>query len=703
MAQRYVVIGAGAVGATVAAQLHATGVDTLAVARGANLAALRAGGLRYIRPSATPGGPADIRQVPLAVAAGPDEVTLRPGDVLVLATKAQDAEAVLAAWAWQPVHGGAAAATAGETLPLVLLQNGLDGARAALRRFATVVDAVVFCASTHLRPGEVIAPSAPHVAGFLLGRVPGGGTGDPVVEAIAADLRAGACQVRVVDDIGRWKAGKLLGNLAYNLDALYPPSPRRDEASAALVAEARHVLSAAGIDPAGFADLRAPDGGSPGAAGGIGLDVTTLGPREIPGFDRPGSSTWQSLARGGSVEADYLNGEIVLLARLHGLVAPVNAGVQRRLATAARLGTAPGTLGADDLANLLAGPGAETEPVGVVTAAHPTSAGAKAGAVLVDAKALRDEQASARPPLLLDVRWALGDPHGHDHYRDGHLPGAVYVDLDTELADHTLAAAPGGLAGRHPLPSLGVLRAAARRWGLSAGRPVVVYDDNGGLSAARAWWLLRWAGVADVRILDGALAAWRDAGLPLETGEIIPVPGDIELSGGHLPVLDADEAAALADSGVLLDARAGERYRGEVEPVDPRAGHIPGARSAPTGDNLDAAGRFRSAADLRTRFRALGVAVGADTPDGVDTADAANTQEVVEAAGGVGTSAGEGGGASDGGRGVQPVVGVYCGSGVTAAHEIAALAVVGVEAALYPGSWSAWSSDPSRPVATGPR
>jgi thiosulfate/3-mercaptopyruvate sulfurtransferase len=676
MSRRYVVIGAGAVGATVAAQLHASGVDVVVVARGANLAALRADGLRYVRPSSVQGGPAEIRTVPLAVAGGPDEVDLRLGDVLVLATKAQDAEAALATWAWQPVREspGAAARTAAEVLPVLLLQNGLDGARVALRRFATVVDAVVFCASSHLRPGEVIAPSAPLVAGFLLGLAPAGGAGDPLVEGIAADLRAAACEARTVDDIGRWKAAKLLGNLAHNVDAVYPPSPRRDDASAALVNEARRALTAAGIEAA---DL--------GGLADLGVDFGALATEEIPGYTRQGSSTWQSLARGGSVEADYLNGEIVLLARLHGLTAPVNAGVQHRLGTAARLATPPGSLGADDLEALLAGP----EPAAPGSSGQP-GAGAGAdgvleGQVLVDAKALRDELASARPPLLLDVRWALGDPHGHDHYRDGHLPGAVYVDLDTELADHALAAAPGGLAGRHPLPSIDVLRDAARRWGLSAGRPVVVYDDNGGLSAARAWWLLRWAGVADVRILDGALAAWRDAGLPLETGEIVPVPGDIELTGGHLPVLDADEAAALAHSGVLLDARAGERYRGEVEPVDPRAGHIPGARSAPTGDNLDPAGRFRTAADLRARFRNLGI-----TAAGAGVA----TSGTGAAADGV-----------NGGEGQEDasVVGVYCGSGVTAAHQIAALAVAGIPAALYPGSWSAWSSDPSRPVATGPQ
>ncbi|CAJ62505.1 MULTISPECIES: rhodanese-like domain-containing protein [Frankia] len=642
MSRRYVVIGAGAVGATIAAELNLAGIDVVVVARGANLAALRAGGLRYIRPPATEGGPADERRVDLAVAGGPDEVELRSGDVLVLATKSQDSEALLAAWAWQPVDGGRS--TAAESLPVVLLQNGIENARTALRRFAVVIDAMVLSPSSHLRPGEVISPAAPLVAGFLLGRAPGGGVGDPVVEAIAADLRRGASAVRIVDDIGRWKAGKLLGNLAYNLDALYPPSPRRDAASAELVAEARRAFDAAGID---IADLR-QDGG---------FDHTQLAIHDIPGFPRQGSSTWQSLARGGSVESDFLNGEIVLLARLHGLTAPVNAGVQRRIAVAARLGTPPGGLGDADLAELLAsGRGTRGS-----AAARQPGGRQPGGEVLVDAKALHDELGSALAPLLLDVRWALGDPHGHDHYREGHLPGAVYVDLDTELA-----AAPGGTAGRHPLPALADLQRAARSWGLTAGRPVVVYDDNGGLSAARAWWLLRWAGVADVRILDGALGAWRDAGLPIETGEIIPLPGDIVLEAGHLPVLDADTAAAVAREGILLDARAPERYRGEVEPVDPRAGHIPGAVSASTGDNLDAAGRFLPAAELRARFLALGASAG-------------------------------------GGGDAQAPIGVYCGSGVTASHEIAALAVAGFDAALFPGSWSAWSSDPARPVATGPR
>jgi thiosulfate/3-mercaptopyruvate sulfurtransferase len=261
-----------------------------------------------------------------------------------------------------------------------------------------------------------------------------------------------------------------------------------------------------------------------------------------------------------------------------------------------------------------------------------------------------DELASAPDDVvLLDVRWKLGGPSGRPEYLKGHIPGAMYVDLETELAAH---GAPTD--GRHPLPPLVKLQEAARRWGVRHDRPVVVYDDWMNMAAARAWWLLRWAGVEDVRILDGALGAWTG---PLETDDVVPEPSDIELRPGGRPTLELDEVAAFAQRGVLLDARAAERFRGEVEPIDPKAGHIPGARSAPTTENLGPDGRFLAPDALRERFAAL----GAD--------------------------------------GSQPV-GVYCGSGVSAAHEIFALELAGVDAALYGGSWSQWSHH-DLPVAVG--
>ena len=269
--------------------------------------------------------------------------------------------------------------------------------------------------------------------------------------------------------------------------------------------------------------------------------------------------------------------------------------------------------------------------------------------MLVTADELAAALADDEPPVLLDVRWALGRSRSgaHERYLAGHVPGAVYVDLETDLA-----APPSPLQGRHPLPQVAALEASARRWGVREGSSVVVYDDVEGTSAARAWWLLRWAGIASVRLLDGGLAAWTETGLSLEAGEVGVEPGDVVLRPGALFTVTADEVAAWP--GTLLDARAAERYAGLVEPVDPRAGHIPGAVSAPTSGNLDAAGRFLPDDALRARF-----------------------------------------------MGLTGPVAVYCGSGVTAAHEIAALAAIGVEAALYPGSWSAWSSDPSRPAATG--
>ena len=253
---------------------------------------------------------------------------------------------------------------------------------------------------------------------------------------------------------------------------------------------------------------------------------------------------------------------------------------------------------------------------------------------------------------ILDVRWRLDRPDGRPAYLEGHLPGAVYVDLDHELADHGRPATEG----RHPLPDAAALQEAARRWGIHAGDTVVVYDDLKNLSSARAWWLLTDAGL-DVRVLDGALAAWITAGLPLEQGEVEVARGDVELHPGSLATLTIDEAASFPARGALLDARAGERYRGEVEPIDPRPGHIPGALSAPTTENVDADGRLLDPAALRERFSAVGVDLGGE-------------------------------------------VAVYCGSGVTAAHQILALKVAGVDAALFPGSWSQWANS-DRPAAVG--
>lgn len=280
--------------------------------------------------------------------------------------------------------------------------------------------------------------------------------------------------------------------------------------------------------------------------------------------------------------------------------------------------------------------------------------------VVITAVELRRVLDARDAPVVLDVRArppAQGGGCGLEEYRMGHVPGACYVDLDTELA----GPATGDTSGRHPLPDLVGLQHVLRRCGLHRGQPVVVYDDAANTMAARAWWLLRWAGVSDVRLLDGAWPAWRDQGYEQARGDspVVSPPGDVELSPGHLPVLDADDAAELARSGVLLDARAGERYRGEVEPLDPKAGHIPGARSAPLTDNLDANGRFIPVEALRRRFAALGA--DGSTP-----------------------------------------VGVYCGSGVTAAHLAAALALCGIPTALYPGSWSGWVADETRPVVTGP-
>ncbi len=251
-------------------------------------------------------------------------------------------------------------------------------------------------------------------------------------------------------------------------------------------------------------------------------------------------------------------------------------------------------------------------------------------------------------PTVLDVRWRLGGPLGEAEFVRGHVAGAAYVDLDTALAGATGE-------GRHPLPDPADFETAMRAVGVDDDRTVVVYDDWSGHAAARCWWLLRHHGHADVRVLDGAWPAWRQGGGRLETGACRPRPGTFTIRPGTMPVVDADTVTAV---DVLVDARAPERYRGEAEPVDPVAGRIPGAVNVPTSANLEPDGRFRRPRELAAVYAAVGAVPGVR-------------------------------------------VAAYCGSGVTAAHDVLAMEVAGVRSALYPGSWSGWITDPSRPVERG--
>ena len=272
---------------------------------------------------------------------------------------------------------------------------------------------------------------------------------------------------------------------------------------------------------------------------------------------------------------------------------------------------------------------------------------------------------SAAPLALLDVRWTLGEVpgSGRQRYAAGHLPGAAFLDLESALTRHT----GDRRDGRHPLPVPAVLRDALAEAGVRAGQQIVVYDEPGSFAAGRAWWVLRWVGLP-VRVLDGGLTAWTAAGHPLESGDAeipaVPASDSLPLSppltGGHLPTLSADDAASAPDRGVLVDVRAPERFRGEVEPIDPIAGHIPGAINLPVAGLFAADGHLPDEVTLRERL--------------APALAAADAGEEVAA---------------------------YCGSGVSAAQAVLALASLGVPAALFPGSWSAWSNDPTRPVATG--
>lgn len=270
---------------------------------------------------------------------------------------------------------------------------------------------------------------------------------------------------------------------------------------------------------------------------------------------------------------------------------------------------------------------------------------------LVSAEELAAMLGSASPPVVLDVRWRLNSPSYRPDYDRSHVPGARWCDLETDLAD------PPGVRGRHPLPDVARLQQRFVDWGIDPTTTVVVHDLDDSVAAARAWWVLRWAGLESVFVLDGGWSAWQAAGLP--QSDVVPPAGGgtARVRPGSLPSIDAAGAMSVAASGVLVDVRAAERFRGEVEPIDPVAGHIPGAINLGTMGNVGPDGRFLDAEALRARFTA-----------------------VIEHSG---------------------PVGVYCGSGVTAAHTVLALHEIGMDAALYAGSWSEWITDPTRPIGLG--
>lgn len=246
----------------------------------------------------------------------------------------------------------------------------------------------------------------------------------------------------------------------------------------------------------------------------------------------------------------------------------------------------------------------------------------------------------ARAPIvLLDVRDDASAPADRPR-----IPGAILVNLAGDFSGPSSKA-----GGKRPLPAIDALQQKAQAWGINPDSLVVVYDEKDGAQAARAWWTLRWAGLVNVRLLDGGFAAWTAVGRPVTTDAApSPKPGSALLHAGHMPTIEADEAGKLAERAALFDARGKAGYL---------AGHIPGGVSAPTGENVAPSGRFKSSEELRARFAGLGI-------DG------------------------------------SAPVGVYCGSGNAAAHEVAALNIIGIAPALYVGSWSAWSADPARPVAT---
>ncbi len=256
---------------------------------------------------------------------------------------------------------------------------------------------------------------------------------------------------------------------------------------------------------------------------------------------------------------------------------------------------------------------------------------------------------------LLDLRWSLQERDGYADFCAGHIPGALYVDLETDL---TGQADP--LSGRHPLPSAHDLEESIRSWGIDRDSFIVVYDDSHGLAAARAWWLLRWAGCDNVLILNGGWEAWSDD-YEIATGASDVVErSDFIIRPHSMPTIDTSQVLAHAKNAILLDARAHQRYLGQEEPVDSHAGHIPGAINSPTDKNLDESDMrfFRPSSELSRYFSDMGIDQSSD-------------------------------------------IAVYCGSGVTACHTIAALASIDIDAALYPPSWSGWIASRDHPIATG--
>jgi len=264
---------------------------------------------------------------------------------------------------------------------------------------------------------------------------------------------------------------------------------------------------------------------------------------------------------------------------------------------------------------------------------------------LIDAARLQTLLDTRPRPVVLDVRWRLGGPSAREEYASGHVPGALFLELDLDICG------PPGAGGRHPLPDPAHLQAVLRRVGLDDDSTVVVYDGGDGMAAARTWWTLRWAGLDEVYVLDGGYPAWDG---PVSIEHPIPVPGSVVVRPGGMPTVDADGAADLASQGRLVDVRTAERYRGETEPIDPVAGHIPGAVNLPGFETAD--GRFASPDLLRERYQGL----------------------------------------------PQGRVGAYCGSGVAAARTVLAMSVAGLDPVLYVGSWSEWLTDPRREIAVGP-